>query len=196
MTIHHATLKKAKAAGVVISEPEHGYFTVLKDGTLLAEGGKANDVLAAALSTLAPVKAPKQPKAAKSTKKAKKRKAKKADDEEEDEDGEEGSGSKSVITAKYKKKYRLHKDTNGDEMAEALRNYFYPDGEEFDKGRFYGLAKAHGIDGHKWDNLKNRTGAWNVGMARMDLRNTLQGLRRHGQTVTIGNTKFGPINKA
>lgn len=185
MTIHHATTKKANKAGLVIQEVDHGFFVVTQDGKQLAEGTKANDVLAAALAKIAPEPKAKKAKAPKA-KKAKK-KAKRQSDGEDDEEGEEEAESKSVITAKYKKKYRPNKDTCGDALVSTLREFLHPDGEDTDSGRFYALAKVNGIDGHSWDHLKSRTGAWNVGMARMNLGNKLRGMVNRGQDVKIGS---------
>lgn len=187
--IHHATLKRAAKVGIVIEQPEHGYYTASKDGKLLADGGDAKAVLAEAEKIAFP-KAEKPSRAPKAKKPGKKKAKKRADDEDDGEETEEGEESKSVIKAKYKAKYKPHKDTCGDKLRKAMNEYLRPEGEEIDPKRFYALAKENGIDGHRWDHLQRRGGGWNVGMASMGLRNVIDGMVRRKESVTIGGKPF------
>lgn len=184
MTIHHATAKRATKLGIKLTEPDHGYFVAEMDGKQLAEGTKANDVLAQAEAAAFP-KADKPVKAVKAkTAKPKKRKAKKSGDDE-DEDGEEGT--KSVISAKYKTKYKPNKDTCGDQLIQPVFDFLHPDGEDVDVKRLVKLGKDNGTDVmERWGHLKTKHGAFNVGMARMNLVNVFRGKLRRGEDVVIG----------
>lgn len=187
--IHHATAARAKKLGIVLEQVDHDLFSATKDGAQLAEGTDPKAVLAKAEATLPkpekPVKTPKAPKA----KKAKGKKRRKASEDGEDEDGdEEGGEPKSVIAAKYKKRYQPNKDTCGDRLVAPVFEYTHPDGEDLDPKLLVKLGKDNGVDVmDRWGHIQRRGGGWNTGMARMNLVNVLRGKLRRGEDVVIGS---------
>lgn len=182
MTIHHATLKRAAKFAIVLAEPEHGYFTATHGGKQIAEGSDAKKVLADAEAIVAP-KPEKKAKVAKPKSKAKKSRK----SSEEDEDGDEEGSTKSVIAPKYKAKYKPNKDTCGDDFVQTLFTYLHPDGEDVDQKLLVKLGKDNGVDVMDlWGHLKTKHGAFNVGMARMNLANVLRGKLRRGEDVVVG----------
>lgn len=191
MTIHHAVAKKAAKLGVALQattvDGKPGYSA--SKGNMVAAASTATDALALLLAELKPTK---QPRAKKATKaKGKKRKARKSDDEEDD--GEGGSEPKSIVKKKYKVLYRPTKDTNGDDFAEALHACLFPDGEEFDMRAFTATCRANSVADDrikKWTKLKNN------GMRRMNIANTLRGMIRRGEKVTLGAKIFKGSLKA
>ncbi len=185
MKIHHATAKKAKANGLVIAGPwENGDFQVssLAGGNVLATAKDPKDALDLALLEIKPVKL--RPSKAKSAAKPKRRKARKQAD---DDDGEEGDEPevKSVVKPKYKTKYRPHKMTCGDALAQQVRAEFMskddPDTgkKRLDWPRFKAFARNNGCWSDSYAGI-------NHGLARMSVVNRLRKLIRNKVAIKWG----------
>jgi hypothetical protein len=84
-----------------------------------------------------------------------------------------------VVAPKYKKLYRPHKDTCGDEFVTALDGFLKPDGEDVDPGRLAKLKKDNGIEPAKWLDK-------NIGMQRMNVGNVLRARYKRGEEIYIG----------
>jgi len=183
MKIHHNTLKKAKAHGLIVewSEPDN-VFVVSKDGDPVVEAKDPKDALDLAILELSGggvgTTKPKP-----TTRKAKKAEAprKRADDEDESENGDdEGDASRSVVKAKYRARYLPNKGHCGDDLAKKLRDAFMTEKDE-DTGKprldfeaFVEFAKANGVWVEGYRRLKDRHGNRNDGLIRMNCANRLR----------------------
>lgn len=182
MRVHHNTVKKAKKFGITLEIIEND-IVASKDGATLASGPVGNVVLDQAIAKLAPAK----PegllrRAAKAVKKAVTRKVRDEDledgeffenDEYDAELAEEEGEGHSVVKSKYKKKYRPFKMTNGDDIAQQVREHVMVKDEEtnrlrLDHPKFLRFAKANGC----WDPAY---ATLNHGMQRMNVVNRLRG---------------------
>lgn len=207
-SIHHATMKKAKKAGIVL--------TIDSDGEIVASQGEqrlashlsgstalqlALDKLAAAATSAATLQAqevaeeiaagnteiadppapPRKKRAAKKApvkKKKSKTKKRKAAADDGDEDEEEEDEGRSVVKRQYKQRYRPFKDTCGDEVSKLISDHVFDD----DKKQ---------IDPVKLKRFAQANGVWdsrydhlNVGMQRMNVANKLRGrIRREDYEI-------------
>lgn len=94
----------------------------------------------------------------------------------------------SVVPNKYKARYAKTHDSNGDDLAEAMRAATTDEHGDTDIDAILRIGKQNGIDAAKrWGHLRNRDGSVNVGMIRMNLGNCLRGLHRQGQDIKIGS---------
>jgi len=198
-TIHHNTVKKAKANGLEIRVEGTG-FVVLKDGGIVPNSNALNakDALDLALLELAPAKKTRAPKDGAKSKKRKstKRKAKKSGDEDgEDEGDDEEKATASIVKAKYREKYRPHKMTNGDNIAKKCHELFMTKKDEdtkkprLDFDAFVKFAKANGVWVEAYRTLKNRHGERNNGLIRMNIVNRIRAKARRKEEIIWPETK-------
>jgi hypothetical protein len=96
---------------------------------------------------------------------------------------------RSVVPGRYKKRYAATRNTCGDPLAIAFKDYtFDVDGDgrdSVDMAKVHEVAKANGIDTTAYASLNN-------GMVRMNVANRLRGMLKHGKTVTIGSQTLQP----
>lgn len=190
MNVHHNTVKRAAANGLVIERDDsRNIFIVRQFGSAnvepLASASDPKDALDLAILALAPAKAPKPPKAAKakSTRKPKRRKASSEDGDEEDGE-DEADDSRSLVKSKYREKYRPHKMTCGDQLAKRIQAEFLtvkdPDTKKMrlDFGRFVKFAQANDCWVEGYRSLKDRHGKRNNGLIRMNVINRLRAKTR------------------
>lgn len=98
-------------------------------------------------------------------------------------DDSDADQSKSIVKAKYKAKYKPTKDKCGDELSFRIHDHV---SREDDAGELKvnldllrNFAKANECWVPAYASLRSRTGAWNAGMARMNIANRLRArLRR------------------
>lgn len=194
MKIHHNTAKKAKTHGITLVV-EDGEIVASKGDVRLASGLSGSAVLETALDKLSGA----TPLGANPPKAKRASKPRKARDEDEDgddadgegvddaegdepgEDDEEGSDEgKSIIKRKYKTKYKPFKMTNGDDLAQQLKEYLTYDDGGVD--RIDGeLLKRFAIANECW--VKEYV-LLNPGQRRMNVGNRLRAkVRRDGYEV-------------
>jgi hypothetical protein len=211
MPVHHAIRKRADKLQIKIEDIGFGAYKVtdLITGTSYEETGDPKNIIpyigeqraqnnvvspAPILTKTPKVRTPAAalPPSLKKARKIKEKKLPKSDGEggDLDEDGDSGKpASKSIVSARYKKKYRPNKDTCGDQFVTAMHDFLYPDGaEDLDIRRLAALARDNGIDLARWAHLKN------VGMKRMNCGNMLRSRVKAGKEVKIGALKFGGKN--
>lgn len=102
---------------------------------------------------------------------------------ETEDDESDADQSKSIVKAKYKAKYKPTKDKCGDELSFRIHDHV---SREDDAGELKvvldllrNFAKANECWVTAYASLRSRTGAWNAGMARMNVANRLRArLRR------------------
>lgn len=179
--IHHNTVKKAASHGLQIIEGNDGEFYVCSALAATIEKALAvakdpKDALDLAILDLNPPKA-KKPRRV-------------ADEDEGDEDmtddevlaeaEEDEEASRSIVKDKYKEKYRPHKMTCGDTIAQKVRAAFMtksdPDTKKprLDFEAFVRFAKANDCWVEGYRSLKDRHGNRNNGMIRMNVCNRLR----------------------
>lgn len=99
----------------------------------------------------------------------------------------EDNPARSLVPVRYKQAYAEHNDTNGSALSLALKKATTTtnsDGREvLDIPALKAIAKAHGIDFSKYEDLNN-------GQKRMNVGNRLRGLVKAGKPVTIGGKAF------
>ncbi len=192
MKIHHATAKKAKAYGIVLTENSIGTFQAIRGNAVLAATVDPMDALDLAILESekdAPVKL--RPKKAKFVAKPKRRKARKQVDDEEPEDDE--PETKSIIKAKYRVKYKPFHMTCGDGLAIKVRDKFMtkqdPDTHKprLDFERFVMFAKNNDCWAESYRSLKDRYGKRNNGLIRMNVINRLRKLARNKAEIKWDN---------
>lgn len=144
----------------------------------------ATDTTSPAPATTEAKKA-RKPRAQKKAAKAKGRKSKQARKASGDEESDDKRAS--VVPRKYKARYAKTHDSNGDGIAEAMREHTTDEHGDTDVEAILKVGKQNGIDAAKrWGHLRNRDGSVNVGMIRMNLGNCLRGLHRQGIDIKIG----------
>jgi hypothetical protein len=193
-TIHHASLKKAEKAGISIQDHGNSISCVDKDtGEVLSKGEDIRATIDAAVvkklsakSEAEEARKSRRPAAAKKT--AKKTSRRKADEDEGegDEEGEgegEGEGG-SIVKDKYRKNYN-EDDNNGDRLATLVTSMVKEQGVA---AAIKAIAKENGVDVSKWSHLRN-------GQQSMNLRNTLRGMVRRGEKVTVGGKTVASLGE-
>lgn len=205
--IHHNTAKKAQAHGIALGVVNTNGFEQcaavhVNTGRRLAVATDPKDALDLAIAALKD----EQPKAPRKARAAKPRRvvegagdegagdegdgdaedAEGLSDEElglDDEDAEDDSHS--VVKPKYRTKYRPHKMTNGDDLAQLIRKQFMtrkdPDTNKLllDWPKFRAFAAANGC----WQANYGRV---NHGLARMSVVNRLRAKVRKGHKIVWG----------
>jgi len=93
---------------------------------------------------------------------------------------EEEKVSRSIVSAKYRQRYRPHDDRCGDELANAISEAICSPDEKgrmrVDMDKLRRLGEANGIDAERWSHL-------NVGQKRMCLGNVLRAKARKGVEI-------------
>jgi|HubBroStandDraft_3_1064219.scaffolds.fasta_scaffold05794_3 hypothetical protein len=203
--IHHATLAKAKKFQITLTLEDNDVVATSKDGKRLASGLQGNKVLEEAITKLTGHPAKKstvrkldfQPV-------AKKRKSgtpsmvdadeagEEPSDEELDETGEESEAladqgdeeseadiRRSGVKHKYKERYKPFGGKCGDQLSFDISDhvsYVDQDGKtKVDKAALMRFAKANDAWRPVYGTLTTKSGAWNGGMARMNVSNILRG---------------------
>lgn len=191
MRIHHATAAKAKKFKITLTVEDNEIVATDAKGNRLAAGLQGNKVLEEAITKLTG-------KVAKKSTQPKPRKAKVEREDDEDTDGEEGEDeaaeieaandeadeeegateSRSIVKAKYKKLYQPHKHRSGDELSHQISAHVC---EENDAGemrvslkKLRAFAKANDCWVESYASLRNKSGEWNSGQARMNCGNRLR----------------------
>lgn len=169
MRVHHNTVKKATAHGLVfaIDNDEAFVFRAADDGkpgaTALAAAKDPKEALELALAKLNG--------GSKSKRKRTAKKRRQVEDEGDDEG--EGDEGKTIVKRKYRSQYRPFKMTCGDSIADRVREEFMtkqdPDTKKpkLDWPKFKAFAKANGCWIPDYDKV-------NHGIARMSVVNRLR----------------------
>lgn len=170
LRIHHTVAKQAAKFGITL-KIEGDKVVAQQDGRVAVTGTTASEALAAALityqiNTKAVMDKLRKPKPKKA------RKPRRSDDEDDGEEGDEEEG-KSIVTHKYRTRYKPHKSTCGDALAQQVRKEFMtnkdPDTKKMsiDWPKFVRFAKANDCWSPSYATI-------NHGLARMSVVNRLR----------------------
>lgn len=208
--IHHTQHKLAAKLGFALTVVGD-HVEAKQDGRVTVVGATAKEAIANAITTyqIKTADVVKKLKAAapkaKKAKKARKSKFKceHCGSTKRESDGEEGGGficsgcgedattedddeGKSVVKRKYKKRYKPHRQTCGDELSQLITKHVKtlkdPDTgkPKVDEDKLVRFARANGV----WDPEYKKL---NVGMQRMNIANKLRGMVRNGHEVVWAN---------
>ncbi len=107
----------------------------------------------------------------------------------DEQDIEVESEGNSIVKAKYRQLYRPHKNSNGDELSQQLREYLVTEGEDggeaIDAAKLVRFAKANECWVESYASLKTASGALNVGQIRMNCGNRLRAKLRKDSEYTV-----------
>lgn len=203
MRIHHATLAKAKKFSIALQVEDNEVVAVAKDGTRLASGLSGSKVLEEAITKQTGHPAKKA--VAKKAKKVTAADLGEFEDDEEDQDGDEETGdesdaladagdeiaqedeesdadqSKSGVKQKYKQLYKPTKGRCGDELGEQITAHVLDQDGKVSLTKLRRFAKANDCWVEAYASIPSRSGAWNGGMARMNVANRLRAKLRHAK---------------
>lgn len=187
--IHHNTLKKARAHGIVLMADDQGEIVATKDAVRLASGLSGSVVLDAAIAKLGPATLAAKRSLKDKIKSVFSRKPKVAvkgmKDEDWDEDGEpdpaeDDNEGASVVKRVYKTRYRPFKMTCGDDLAQLVAKHLKVEGDDgkprIDPTKLKAFAVANTCWVADYKNL-------NIGMQRMNVVNRLRARVRKGIEV-------------
>jgi len=208
--IHHATLAKAKKFNVTLTLEDGDVVATDKSGKRLASGLQGNKVLEEALTKMTghPDKKsvaqkntiidPKNPP--KSFVRKVVKRAKELELEDDEETGEESEAlatesdedsdadlRRSGVKHKYKELYKPHGGKCGDDLSLRVSEHVTGDDGKVSKTALRRFAEANGAWKPLYGTLTTKSGAWNAGMARMNVSNILRAKLRRAQN---GGDKF------
>jgi len=196
MTIHHATQKKAQAAGLEIRPYQEGfgvyYFKDGRDevGTLATSATDPKEALNLALEQGYGVQT-KAPTPTKNSAPAVSEADTEDNESEHDEDEEEGQGG-SIVKQRYKLEYAARGDVTccGDDLSQVLKEAVTEYSQDSKKSRIdmpalREIAKQSGLEA-KFDEYEQRL---NPGMVRMNIGNLLRKKMRDEGHVMVGNRR-------
>lgn len=90
----------------------------------------------------------------------------------DEQDIEVESEGRSIVKAKYRQIYRPNRNTNGDELAQQLREYLEVEGEDGETGIDAAKLRRFAIANECW--VESYASLKNVGMQRMNIANRLR----------------------
>lgn len=106
-----------------------------------------------------------------------------ADDEADADEDEDEDLRRSVIKAKYKKRYQPFKGRCGSSFADKLSTHVANEDGGVDFTKLVRFAEANGVWKDSYAKLKTKDGGPNFGMMRMNVGNRCNGLIKKGKEI-------------
>lgn len=189
LKIHHATAKKAEAAGILLQAEGDRYVAI--DTRFAPDHEFGGEAAPALVEMLLAKRAEMEANGAKPVS-AERQNAAHIESEDlgeavEVEDDEDDGPRGSVISPERKVQYALNDGHCGDDVASAFRRACTDDKGNLDYQALINIGHANDVE------VAELWGSHNPGMQRMNLSNVLRGKLRKGTPVVIGGTTFEPV---